>query len=376
MYQHRNTDLQDKPVDSFISSIDEKFPNQQSVNGEVQHLFRSRPVNFTSGIGYFNINQKRERTIEFGPAFGFPAQQDTTNENVEHVNLYIYSYINLLKDVTFTLGGSGDFFDTNSATTNSRDQFNPKFGVTWNPFTNTTIRAAAFRALKRTLITDQTLEPTQVAGFNQFYDDINATDSWRFGGAVDQKFLSTLFGGIEFSKRDVNIPFESTDTTGVSQVKRGDGEEYLGRIYLLLTPHPWIAFNTEYQYEQFKNNEVLVGDSAVAYKELATDRFSLGLNLIHPSGFSASLKGTYFDQNGDFIRRGLACCEHGEDDFWVADAAVSYRLPKRYGFIKIGASNLFDQKFDYFDTNRGSANRNPLVIPDRVFFGSITLAFP
>ena len=80
-----------------------------------------------------------------------------------------------------------------------QDQFNPKFGVTWNPFTDTTLRGAVFRALKRTLITNQTLEPTQVAGFNQFFDDPNVTESWRYGVAVDQKFSKSIYGGVEVS---------------------------------------------------------------------------------------------------------------------------------------------------------------------------------
>ena len=85
----------------------------------------------------------------------------------------LYSYINLLKNVTFTLGASGDFFDTTSGSgLGDRSQFNPKFGITWKSVPSTTVRAAVFRALKRTLITDQTLEPTQVAGFNQFFDDL------------------------------------------------------------------------------------------------------------------------------------------------------------------------------------------------------------
>ena len=58
-----------------------------------------------------------------------------------------------------------------SSSVEDTNQFNPKFGIIWNPFPGTTVRAAAFRVLKRTLITDQTLEPTQVAGFNQFFDD-------------------------------------------------------------------------------------------------------------------------------------------------------------------------------------------------------------
>ena len=114
--------------------------------------------------------------------------QTTTHEDVKHTNLYLYSYITPVKIVTFTLGVSGDIFKTQSNAADSRNQVNPKFGVTWNPLPDTTLRAAAFRVLKRTLITDQTLEPTQVAGFNQFFDDLNSTKSWRYGAAIDQKF--------------------------------------------------------------------------------------------------------------------------------------------------------------------------------------------
>jgi hypothetical protein len=67
----------------------------------------------------------------------------------------------------------------------------------------TTVRAAAFRVLKRTLVTDQTLEPTQVAGFEQFFDDVNGASSWRYGVGIDQKFASDLFVGVEASKRDL-----------------------------------------------------------------------------------------------------------------------------------------------------------------------------
>ena len=81
-------------------------------------------------------------------------------------------------------------------------------GIRWP---GTTARAAVFRVLKRTLIADQTLEPTQVAGFNQFFDDVNLTESWRYGVALDQKFTGHLFGGFEFSKRDLTVPFVRLD---------------------------------------------------------------------------------------------------------------------------------------------------------------------
>ena len=84
----------------------------------------------------------------------------------------------------------------------------------WNPLPGTTLRAAAFKVLKRTLVTDQTLEPTQVAGFNQFFDDVNGASSWRYGVGIDQKFGRDVFAGAEFSKRDVKSPFVFVDLEG------------------------------------------------------------------------------------------------------------------------------------------------------------------
>src|SRR5207248_8651301 len=171
---------------------------------------RSRYFNLTSGVGHVDRNS----TAKLTAGTVLPPPDDvlrfpTLDTDLRHTNVYAYSYLNLLKKVTFTLGASGDFTDGESPDVKGITQFNPKFGITWEPRLGTTLRAAAFRVLKRTLITDQTLEPTLVAGFNQFFDDINSTKSWRYGGAIDQKFTSTLFGGVEFSKRDVNIPFRS-----------------------------------------------------------------------------------------------------------------------------------------------------------------------
>ena len=68
---------------------------------------------------------------------------------------------------------------------------------------STTLRAAAFRVLKRFFVTNQTLEPTQLAGFNQFFDDLDGTDSTRYGFGLDQRFSPDLYGGFELSWRDL-----------------------------------------------------------------------------------------------------------------------------------------------------------------------------
>jgi len=48
------------------------------------------------------------------------------------------------------------------------------------------------------------------------------------------------------------------------------------------------------------------------------------------------------------------------------------RLPKRYGFVTVGVSNLFDEDFNYEDTDVN----NPEIQPDRMIFAKIILALP
>lgn len=383
IFQHTDSSQLDRPnvvLDPFgdtLDSISDKFPSQKAFSGELQYLHRWQHFNLTTGAGHFNVNQERDLTtnFDFTPVgFGPVSVQTVTQEDTKHTNLYLYSYVNLLRNVTVTLGASGDIFKTQNNETDSRNQFNPKFGVTWNPFPKTTLRGAVFRVLKRTLVSNQTLEPTQVAGFNQFYDDINSTSSWRYGAAVDQKFSQALFGGVEFAKRDLDIPYRSivvdpfTGDVLEDKVKRDDGHEYLGRTYLFWTPHPWLALSAEYQRERFKNDT----NVAFFFKEVTTQRVPLGLKFIHPSGLGLFLRTSYVNQSGDFIRRGAATFESGSDHFWLVDAGISYRLPKRYGAISVGATNLFNQSFRYQETDL----RNASIVPTRTVMARFTLALP
>jgi tetratricopeptide (TPR) repeat protein len=371
IYQHRDSSDIDKDPAPFLSSVKLDVPDQDALSWELQHLFRSRYIDTVAGAGYFHVNAKERDTLEFNlpsPPFAPPPQVFSSSQeiSVRHTNLYLYTYLKPLRALTVTLGASGDLFETDSSGSESRNQANPKIGIVWNPFPATTVRAAAFRVLKRTLITDQTLEPTQVAGFNQFFDDINSTDAWRYGIALDQKFGSSVFGGVELSRRDLSIPVRQVTLT-TDEVIRGDATEYLARTYLFWTPHPWLALSGEYQYER------ITKDTPVAFffRDVRTHRVPLGLRFFHPTGVSFSLKGTYITQEGKFIRQGGTEFEPGSDDFWVVDAAVSYRLPWRHGFITVGATNLLDERFRYQETDL----RNPTVEPVRMFFTKVTLAF-
>jgi len=298
----------------------------------------------------------------------FDVIESDIDQDIKHYNVYAYSHIKPLGNLTFTVGASGDFIrpDNEETFMEAKDEFNPKFGITWNPFPSTTVRGAAFKVTKRTLIVDQTLEPTQVDGFNQFFDDFDGTEAWRYGGAIDQKFTQDIYGGAEFAYRDLEIPFIQEDVLGNPVKQKEDAKEYEGRAYLFFTPHKWLALRAEYQYERFKSE----GKTDLP-KNVETHRVPLGVNFFHPSGLSASLTTTYYYQDGKFVRLD-GSIEKGDDTFWLVNAAINYRLPKRYGFITVGVRNLFDKEFKYYDTDF----KNPAIQPDRFFFGMITLALP
>ena len=376
MYQKRD-DLDRADSDAGggdIIHLDNKAPGQESRGGELQHLFRSKYVNVTSGFGHFDFSREQATVVDLilaGGAGTINLLNSRANLNAKHTNAYIYSYINPLSNLTFTLGVSGDFYDTkNAEVAPDQKQINPKFGMVWNPLPGTTVRAAAFRSLTRALITSQTLEPTQVAGFNQFYDDFESTEAWRYGAAVNQKVSRTVFGGIEYSQRDLDVPLPAQDTFGgpLAAITQ-DWHEKLGRAYLFWTPHDWVALTAEYQYERFMRGEVL----NFGVKNVETQRVPLGLNVFHPSGLSLSLRPTYIHQQGSFQQRtAITCCESGTENVWTLDAGLSYRLPNRYGLLTVGARNLFNENFQFQETDL----RNPTVSPKRLVFMQLTFTLP
>jgi tetratricopeptide (TPR) repeat protein len=341
--------------------------------GEVQHLFRWRSDNpdrswfsgldVVAGGGHSEVDVDETITTTFDP---FPPDVVDLAPDITHSNAYLYSNIGMPLDLTLTLGVSGDFFDQDDGVGDT-DQANPKFGVTWNPSfsSGTTVRGAAFRVLTRTLLTQQTLEPTQVAGFNQFYDDPPGTDSWRYGVAVDQKITESLFGGIEASRRDLEVPISFVGA-GSAIVEEHDWDEYGGRAYLFYTPHEWVALRAEYQYEKVERDE----DSFAAFKDVETHRIPFGISVFHPSGYSWSFAATYMDQEGDFLRNSDFAFEKGDRDLWFLDTGVRLRLPKRYGFLSFGVSNLLDEDSPYQATDV----RNPVYRPGRLIFSSVTLS--
>jgi tetratricopeptide (TPR) repeat protein len=320
---------------------------------EGQYLLKASNFSLIGGGGYFRLNEDTEREI---PQVLSASESGIT----KHSNGYVYSYINSPSQLTWILGASIDVL--NDVVFGEFNQVNPKFGIIWSIGSGTTFRAAAFRGLKRSLLTDQTIEPTQVAGFNQFFDDFSATEFKRYGVGLDQRLTSDLNGGLEFTKEDLHQP------TGIGEdITMIQEDEQLYRAYLNWAPHPRFAASVEYEFEQFECN-------AEMCPETRTHIVPATFKYFHPTGIFGSVGVTYVNQKLSYNDQVLP---DGRDQFSLIDVGIGYRLPKRYGVVRLAVRNLFDEKFSFQDVGN---LRKPGVellpfLPERVISGQLTLAF-
>jgi tetratricopeptide (TPR) repeat protein/opacity protein-like surface antigen len=366
--------------------------NGDGYTTELQHLYHGERFGLISGAGYHHSDLKDKTVANSSltpPSPLIPATRFTSrnDQDLDHKNAYVYANIPPTKDLLITLGASYDDLrrDDNVTSTFSvaglpappptsgKDRIdvkklNPKAGITWRVRPDTTLRAAGFRTISRSLVSKQTVEPTQVAGFNQFYDETAGTKAINYGLGADQVFTSDLSGGVEYSWRDIEVP--NTDPA----IDEVDWDERFGRAYLYWTPTARIATSAEYQYERFKRKDSFTGEFQAT--KIQTHKVPLEINYFHPNGFIGRLRTTYIDQEGDFSTAGPAFLadiptEDKSDSFWLVDASLGYRLPKRYGIVSLGVSNLFDKEFNYVDTDPF----NPRIYPERFYFGRLTLSF-
>lgn len=320
--------------------------------GELQHILRLDRFDLISGFNYADV--------QLYIIQDFADVATSERFHTQHATLYAYSLFRYIPDTTVTLGVSVDMLEGLGDIDTT--QWNPKVGVTWAPHPSTTLRGALFRTFKRLLTNDQTLEPTQIAGFNQFFDDVNGTDTWRYGLAIDQELLPSLYAGLEASRRDLTVPL------GATGVEKLDWQEDLGRAYLYWAPLRWLALGATYQYERLKRDPEARNFEQIA--ELRTHRIPVDVSLFHPTGLTLRLRGTYVNQRGDVSDAEGVVSSRG-DDFLVFDAALTYRLPRRWGLLSLEARNLFDQRIHFQDTDPA----NPTIYPERLILARFTFAF-
>ena len=297
-----------------------------SVMGEVLHIYNCGRFRLQSGAGYIYSDTNDTVTITF--PFDSANEEDFTSR---HANLYSYAQVDLPHQVTATLGLSGDLLDSE---VKDREQLNPKIGLTWQPTNSTLIRGAVFSTVQRDLLYAQTVEPTHVSGFNQFFDDFDSTSAWTYGIGINQNFSKKWFGGAQFYHRDLNVPFtEITNPELPPMQSEDDWQEDIASVYLYWAPVSWTSIGLEYYYEKFTQDETQGQQEA---SDLTSHRLTPQVSFFLPAGFSARLQAHYIDQSGEFEISPFGDTAEDGDQFWVVDLAIRYRLPKRYGILSLG----------------------------------------
>jgi Tfp pilus assembly protein PilF len=343
-----HTDRQDEKTLPGLGQII-KLSNV-STKIEAQNLFRASRFSLVTGIGYF-------RDKADGEFFSTPLP---TSEPFQF-NGYGYAFVPIpTANLTTQFGYSFDHL--RSPDSGDQEQWNPKFGLIWTPTSSTTFRATTFKVLRRRINSDQGLEPTNVVGFNQYFDDINGASSRRTALALDQKLTPTLSMGMELSKRDIQSPLTNGTTIDFDTWKEKDA-----LAYAYWTPDRWVALSVKAQWEHFDRP---IGSTDEGFNSVYTWFFPVSLRLFIDNGLSANLTTTHVHQWGTFLDTFVTPFD-AHETFSVTDLFLSYNLPRRSGLVTVGVQNIFDEGFRFQSTD-GTGSRFSM---ERSAFARISLLF-
>jgi Flp pilus assembly protein TadD len=321
--------------------------DQDSWKAEIQYLNQANRAKLITGASHFE-----GRTTESVTVADFFSDQVTSSPS--HNNAYGYLYFSTSPSLPeVQLGLSYD--NLVSRDSGHREQWNPKLGLLWRPTPPLTLRAAAFQVLKRRINSDQGLEPTQVAGFNQYFDDANGTKSTVYGLGADLRLALNISAGIQGTARDLTVPY--TQGSNVFFVAQDENQVM---AYLYWLPSKRISLALQPLFQHVTNGST--------FKQIDLNSLPLTARVFLPNGlsFAASLtgvweRGTFSGLNGDY---------QGSSNFTLVDAELDYRLPRRIGTLSVLGKNLTDTKFQFQEIDLFSQAR---YVPSRTILVRLSI---
>ncbi|MCU7840077.1 MAG: TonB-dependent receptor [Candidatus Thiodiazotropha sp. (ex Troendleina suluensis)] len=334
------------------------FGNQVDTNNdgrqyEAQYLYHGDRFNLVTGLGRLDLDTTSTLTLPFFGAL--PPSADTLDQNTAHLYAtMLYAWGQAILGV--------DYVSIDDHSAFSEDQYNPKFGLLWQFSNDTLLRLAAFRTLRPEMIDNQSLMPTEVAGFNQIYDDYLSTEAKRYAFGIDQHIGQGLDAGLEFSKRDLSTIPDTLTTVEEDQHELS----HKGYLYWQIDSH--FKLSSEISYETFEREFIDGVGDLDRPASLDTTSFKLSGGYFHSNGFFADLAAIHVNQEIEQVQFTTGTTTDS-DSFWVANAELGYRLPKRLGLLNLQIKNLFDQTFDYQSILPGTGTpENSPYYPERTVY--------
>jgi outer membrane receptor protein involved in Fe transport len=332
---------------------------------EAQYLGAFGPLRVIAGAGRA-VADSRDRDSDTGEG----------REERRSSDIYLTASLEVASslDVTARLGyadvdiepkdDQGESFDREQT---GMGTLTPGLGAIWQPIDGVRLRAAAGRTVKRPYVANQTLQPTQLAGFNELFDDFDGTRADWLGLGVDVRVSETVRLGAEMTLRRLSreLLLEDFDR------KLDDQHDDRALGYLYWTPTDRTSASLELIGEHYSAEE---RDEPQAL-EVNTLTVPLQLSYFMPVGLFATAGAAFVAQDVD-----LPDGEGRKDDFdsdgVLVDLAAGYRLPKRRGIIALEVTNLLDRHLFFRDESfRTSRELNPRFVPSRTFLATVTLNF-
>jgi tetratricopeptide (TPR) repeat protein len=354
------------PVAGVTTRTTNRRQNGQSDQVEAQWLHAITRGQLMAGAAWHESDRVDDVGVSIDDTLSGNLGQTAVAEALptEHAHAYAYSILPGAGAI-WTLGVSLDRFEHAGYEDRS---VNPKLGVQWAFTPAWQLRAAALRTIKPALADSRTLEPTQLAGFNQLFDDPDGAASQRYALGLDGSAGRNLKAGAEFSYRLLDEPvFDPARGYWITEAR----EEQWHRLYLDWTPTARLALHGELAYD-LTRSDAGVATAAGLPETVETWSLPVALNYFDPSGFFAGVAATWLDQS---VRRAQSA---GDDRFVVVDATLGYRLPGRRGVLSLAVKNLFDTGFSYQDDSYrefGDAASIGPYFPQRMITARLTLNF-
>ena len=320
----------------------------ESQSGQLQYIRHDGALRTVVGGAY--IQNDRQVESQF---LGIPLP--TVNSETEYFSAYTYLYLDLPEQVTWTVGGAVVSYEQSDGGPEIF-QFHPKLGAKVELNDYITLRASYVRNLKPDLVSEQLIEPTTVAGFNQFFDAFNGSVLDQVGGRLDVKLDDTFWMGVEAIGRWWDVPIVGAPDAETEE------EVYRGYVYAALS-------------EDFAL-------SAEVIHETSTSDVPFDFEIWRTTSVPVTL--SYFGESGIFASVGVEFVDHkfsnpgdgGDDRFVTVGATLGYRLPGNAGIISIEVQNLFDESFNFQNrTVRPDLTATPRYAPDRTVVARGTIRF-
>jgi hypothetical protein len=304
-------------------------------------------------FGGSHIANDVSTSLDFG---GFPLSSQSFNVN--YWNGYSYLYLDWPQGITWTLGGAYASYEENDVDFGADiKKFMPKLGVDARLGDRLRVRASYLENLKPDLVSEQVIEPTAVAGFNQFYDSFNGAFLEQAGARLDFELTDAITVGAEGIWRWWDVP-----VGGGTPDADTDERVYRAFAYAVLTDQFALAAEL--------THELSHSDVPNDFEKWQADSLPVTVSYFSESGLFGAAQVVFVD--GEFRNPG----DDGDDQFAVVNASAGFRLPDNRGVVSIEALNLLDEKFKFQNRSvRPDLTATPRYAPELTVLGRLTLSF-